>query len=77
MWGTATIQSVPSGEDKVMTINFPESFESAPKVVATCAGWLAVRALFTNQTTTTKTEIGVQHIQGVTLNVPVDWVAIG
>jgi len=77
MWGRVTIQSVPSSQDKTISITFPEAFENVPRVVVTCAGWIAIRAVFANGTSKTGTQIGCMQTQGSTLDVNLDWVAIG
>ena len=77
MWGRCNIENAPSGQDKTKRITFSEEFDEIPRVSVSCAGWLAIRAVFTNDTSKTGTTIGVQHVQGSTLNVGVDWIAIG
>lgn len=77
MFGSITIPSVTSGNDKVATVTFPETFNEFPTVVATVAVWVASPFVFTESIQKTSVKIGVKHEQGTTLNVPVKWVAIG
>ena len=77
MWGKATIQSVPNDQDKTITVTFPETFGSIPTVAATCAGWMAIRGVFATDIGKGSMKLGAHHIQGTTLNVPIDWLAIG
>lgn len=77
MFGSITIPSVPSDNDKLATVTFPETFNESPTVVATVATWIASPVVFTDSVQKTSVRIGVKHSQGATRDVLVKWVAIG
>lgn len=77
MFGSITIPSVASDNDKLATVTFPETFNESPTVVATVATWIASPVVFTDSVQKTSVRIGVKHSQGATRDVPVKWVAIG
>lgn len=77
MFGSITIPSVASDNDKLATVTFPETFNESPTVVATVATWIASPVVFTDSVQKTSVRIGVKHSQGATRDVLVKWVAIG
>jgi hypothetical protein len=77
MFGSITIPSVASDNDKLATVTFPETFNESPTVVATVATWIASPVVFTDSVQKTSVRIGVKHSQGTTRDVLVKWVAIG
>ena len=77
MWGRATISNAPSDQDRTVNVTFPEEFDSVPRVAVACAGWIAIRAVFSVDTSKTSTKLGAMHAQGRSLDVDLEWVAIG
>lgn len=77
MWGSDTVSSVANNTDKAKAVQFPESFNSVPSVTVTVSGWLALKMCVTNATTTSQTNVVVNHSQGSTINIPFNWIAIG
>lgn len=77
MWGAITISNAASGTDATGTITFPESFNTAPKITVTCKSWIAIRGIFAYDTGTASSKVGVYHTQGNSVNVGIDWIAIG
>lgn len=75
-WGT-TQMTMPSGQDTTKVVNFPESFNRTPVVFANCDGWIAIRAVFAFNISTTKFTLGAHQIQGSQQSPSFDWVAIG
>ncbi len=77
MWGRVIIENAQSGQDATKNLTFPEAFDNVPTVSVTCAGWIAIRAVFCNGTSKTGTTLGAMQAQGRTLNIHLDWIAIG
>lgn len=80
MFGRTTVNSVPSRTDKGVTITYPEAFNATPIIVATVANWVArpiVCAYPNSSSPTTQFRLIVNHEQGDSQDVPINWVAIG
>lgn len=75
-WGT-TQMSMPSGQDVTKVVTFPEAFNHTPVVFANCDGWIAIRAIFAFNISTTQFTLGAQQVQGSQQNPTFDWLAIG
>ena len=77
-WGFLNMGSVPNNQDKKVTLNFPITYSSNPKIICSCASWLASPTVCTGNKTTANCEVIVRHQQGTTVNdVSVAWVAFG
>lgn len=77
MWGSSTINNVPSGSDTQTTIIFPQVFGAAPKVVATVASWVGVPTVLVSNVALSNCKVVVQHQQGSAQNITINWIAIG
>lgn len=81
MWGSATINAVPTGTDKSLDVTFPEAFSIVPKVLVSVAGWygIAFAQVDTSSgaTTASKFKLVVRHDFGKNLDIKVDYIAIG
>ena len=80
MFGRTTVNSVPSRTDKGVTIPYPEAFNATPIIVATVANWVArpiVCAYPNSSSPTMQFRLIVNHEQGDSQDVPINWVAIG
>lgn len=75
-WGT-TQMSMPSGQDVTKVVTFPEAFNHTPVVFANCDGWIAIRAIFAFNISTTQFSLGAHQVQGSQQNPTFDWLAIG
>lgn len=75
-WGI-TQMSMPSGRDVTKVVTFPEAFNHTPVVFANCDGWIAIRAIFAFNISTTQFTLGAQQVQGSQQNPTFDWLAIG
>lgn len=69
--------TMPSGQDVTKVVTFPEAFNHTPIVVANCDGWIAIRAIFAFNISTTQFTLGAQQVQGSQQNPTFDWLAIG
>lgn len=82
MWGSVTVNAVPTGTDKSQDVTFPESFASLPKVIVSPSGWYGIVWAETDSVnsgalTTSKFKLVVRHDFGSNLDIKVDYVAIG
>lgn len=75
-WGK-TQMTMPSGQDVTKVVAFPESFNNTPVVFANCDAWVAIRAVFVFNISTTKFTLGAHQIQGSQQSPSFDWLAIG
>ena len=69
--------SMPSGQDVTKAVTFPEAFNRTPIVVASCDAWIAIRAVFAFDISTTKFTLGAHQVQGSQQSPTFDWLAIG
>ena len=76
-WGSHNFRNVPTDKDTTGSVTFTRRYASNPAVVVSCANWVAIRSVWSNGVTTRGFSCGVHHIQGSTVDVPVNWVAIG
>lgn len=75
-WGK-TQMTMPSGQDVTKVVTFPEPFNRTPVVMAICDAWIAIRAVFAFNISTTKFTLGAHQIQGSQQSPSFDWLAIG
>ncbi len=81
MWGTTTVNAVESYNDKTQDVSFPENFATVPIVLVSVAGWYGIVYAQVDTsggaTTVSKFKLVVRQDFGITLDIKVNYIAIG
>ena len=76
-FGSAMLTDIASGAESPKSVSFGVSFSTAPIVTFTVASWVPVVFQVVSSTSTSSFNALVKHNFGSTLNIQIDWIAIG
>lgn len=76
-FGSATLTGIASGAETPKSVSFGVSFSTAPIVTFTVVNWIPVAFQVVSSTSTSSFNALVKHNFGSTLNIPINWIAIG
>ena len=76
-FGSAMLTDIASGAESPKSVSFGVSFSTAPIVTFTVASWVPVVFQVVSSTSTSSFDALVKHNFGSTLNIRIDWIAIG
>lgn len=76
-FGSATLTGIASGAESPKSVSFGVSFSTAPIVTFTVASWAPVVFQVVSSASTSSFNAIVKHNFGATLNIQINWIAIG
>ena len=77
-WGFHNFSNVATNTDTTGSVTFTRRYKNNPAVVVSCASWIAIRGIWSNNVSTSGFKCGIFHQQGSTISsVSVNWIAIG
>lgn len=76
-FGSATLTGIASGAETPKSVSFGVSFGAAPVVTFTVASWVPVVFQVVSSTSTSSFNALVKHNFGSTLDIQINWIAIG
>ena len=76
-FGSATLTGIASGAESQKSVSFGVSFNSAPIVTFTVASWVPVVFQVVSSVSTSSFNAVVKHNFGSTLDITINWIAIG
>lgn len=76
-FGSATLTGIASGAETPKSVSFGVSFGAAPVVTFTVASWVPVVFQVVSSTSTSSFNALVKHNFGSTLDIHINWIAIG
>ena len=76
-FGSETLTGIASGAESQKSVSFGVSFSTSPIVTFTVASWVPVVFQVVSSTSTSSFNAIVKHNFGSTLNIQINWIAIG
>ena len=77
VFGSAILTGIASGAESPKSVSFGASFSTAPIVTFTVASWVPVVFQVVSSTSTSSFKALVKHNFGSTLDITINWIAIG